>query len=318
MREIPEELRSRPFTRPEAIAAGVSSRMLQGKRFVPLHAGVYRWIGLTMTPAHAIEAARLALPEGARTTGITRLQALGLDYGPREPLHFVVEGDLHLAPPGVFLHRTVLMPLADDRFVEVAGAFVAYCATARVIDAVKVGDWLLHRDHLDALDVLELVEAQPWRDGAAEARWILQHLDADARSLPESEMRLLLAFAGLPEPEVNQPLDPTGLMPYLIDLYYRLYLLGVEYEGSQHQVDRVVYTGDIGRYADLRRAGVRYVQVTKEMLARPRSMVIAVHRELVAAGYDGPAPRLDQEWSRVFGRVSDMPGLPRRSRRRTA
>lgn len=33
----------------------------------------------------------------ARTTGITRLQQLGLDHGPRDVLHFVVEGDYGLA-----------------------------------------------------------------------------------------------------------------------------------------------------------------------------------------------------------------------------
>lgn len=318
MREIPEELRSRPFTRSEAIAAGVSSRMLQGKRFVRVHAGVYRWAGLAMTQTPAIDAARLALPSGARTTGITRLQQLGLDYGPREPLHFVVEGDLHLVPVGVFLHRTVLMPPADDTCVEVAASFVAYCATARVIDSVKVGDWLLHRGHLDPYELLVLTEREPWRDGAAEARWILQHLDADARSLPESEMRILLGFSGLPEPEVNQPFDPTGELPYLLDLYYRLFRVGVEYEGSQHQQERAVYVGDIGRYADLRRAGVTYVQVTKELLGRPRSLIGTVYRELVAAGYEGPTPKLDADWLRVFSRVSAMPDLPPRSRRRTA
>lgn len=291
--------------------------MLQGKRFVRLHAGVYRWVGLEMTQAHAVDAARMALPDSARTTGITRLQQLGLDLGPREPLHFVIEGDLHLAPVGVFLHRTVLMPPAGDQHVEVAVAFVVYCAAARVIDAVKVGDWLLHHDHLEADDMLRLVEAQPWRDGAAEARWVLQHIDGRARSLPESQVRVLLAFAGLPDPEVNEPFDPTGQWPYLPDLYYRAWRVAVEYEGAQHQQDREVYSGDIDRYADMRRAGVRYVQVTKEMLARPRSVVTAVYRELVAAGYDGVPPRLGTEWARVFARVSDMPDLPRRCRRRT-
>ena len=289
--------------------------MLQGKRFVRIHAGVYRSTELVMTRDHAVGAARLALPPAARTTGITRLQALGLDYGPPWPLHFVVEGDLHLVPRGVFLHRTVRMPPADDRDVEVAAAFLAYCATARVVDAVKVGDWLLHRGELDAEDVLALCELQPWRDGAPEARWILQHLDGDARSLPESEMRALLVFAGLPTPEVNQPFDETGLLPYLLDLYYRRFLLGVEYEGSHHQEERVVYVGDIDRYADLRRAGVTYVQVTKELLSRPRAMVTRVHRELVAAGYDGPAPDFGPAWLSLFGRVSAVPDLPRRTRR---
>ncbi len=49
----------------------------------------------------------VALPDSARTTGITRLQEVGLDYGPPSPLHFVVAGDHHRAMPGIFLHRTM-------------------------------------------------------------------------------------------------------------------------------------------------------------------------------------------------------------------
>lgn len=306
----------RPFTRAEALEAGITSRMLQGKRFVRLHPAVYRHIDHVMTQAHRIEAARLALPPGARTTDITRLQQLGLDFGPEGPLHFVVEGDLHLALDGVFLHRTVLMPPSDDTSVDVAAAYLAYCSHARVIDAVKVGDWLLHRAHVAAYDIATLAEAHVWRAGAVEALWILQYLDGDSRSLPESETRVVLGFAGLPTPEVNQALDPTGELPYIPDLYYRAYKVAVEYEGSQHQQEREIYGNDIDRYADLRRFGSRYVQVTKEKLSRPRILVGQVYRELLDAGYDGPPPDLGAGWRRLFLRISEMSDLPPRCRRR--
>ena len=42
----------------------------------------------------------------AHLTGVSRLRACGLDYGPRLPVRFVIEGDLHLAFDNVFLHRT--------------------------------------------------------------------------------------------------------------------------------------------------------------------------------------------------------------------
>jgi hypothetical protein len=318
VRPIPDELRSRPFTRNDAIEAGVTPRMLQGARFVRVHPGVYRCIDHEMSHEDDIEAARLALPDEARTTGLTRLRRLGLDFGPASPLHFVVEGDLHLVLDGVFLHRTVAMPPADDEDVDVAAAFLAYCAEARVIDAIKVGDWLLHHDHVTTEAVAVLATAQPWRAGAAEALWILPHLNGDARSLPESETRVILAFAGLPEAEVNQSVDPTGAMPYKPDLYYRRYQVAVEYEGAQHQEDREVYGHDIDRYGDLRRAAIRYVQVTKEKQSRPRKLVGEVYRELLAAGYDGPPPDLGAGWRRLFRPISELPDLPTRMRRREA
>jgi hypothetical protein len=292
VRTVPVELLHRPFTRSEALAAGITSRMLQGRRFVRLHPAVYRHADHVLSRQDVLEAARLAMPPDARLTGISRLQALGLDHGPPGPVHFVVEGDLHLVTAGVFLHRTALMPPADARDVSVEAAFMAYCSDARVIDAAKVGDWLLHHEHTTIEELAALAHAQPWRDGAAETSWILEHLNGRSRSLPESEMRVVLGFAGLPVPEVNRPVDRTGRMPYLPDLYYRRYGVAVEYEGGQHQADRGVYVSDLGRYADLRRAGVRYVQVTKETLGRPRSLVGEVYRELLAGGYDGPPPVL--------------------------
>ncbi len=318
VRPVPQELLHRPFTRADALAAGVTPRMLQGKRFVRLHPAVYRHSDHVMSPADDVTAGRLALPPEARLTGISRLQALGLDHGPRAPLHFVLEGDLHLVLDGIFLHRTVLMPPADEEDVAVAAAYLAYCADARVIDGVKVGDWLLHHAHVSVDEIAALAQAQPWRDGAAEALWVLQHLDGRSRSLPESEMRVVLGFSGLPVPEVNQRLDLTGVMPYLPDLHYREHGVAVEYEGAQHQSDRDVYATDINRYAELRRVGVRYIQVTKEKLARPRSVVGEVYRELVAAGYEGPPPDLGSAWRMLFRPLSDVPDLPRRRRRATA
>ncbi len=66
----------------------------------------------------------------AHLTGITRLQLLGMDYGPRRPVHFVVEGELHLAFEGVFLHRTKALPPLDDVGVCVEAAFMSYCVQA--------------------------------------------------------------------------------------------------------------------------------------------------------------------------------------------
>ena len=48
-------------------------------------------------------------------------------------------------------------------------AYLAYCARARVIDAIKVGDWLLHNEHMALQRLTDLASADTWRDGAKEA-----------------------------------------------------------------------------------------------------------------------------------------------------
>jgi len=318
MRPLPPDLLDGPFTRADANRLGVTSRMLQGKRFTRLHHGVWRATTYVMTEEDWIAAARLALPEDAHLTGITRLQRLGLDYGPRRPIRFVIDRDHHLALDGVFLHRTKRLPPTDEVGVTVEAAYVAYCARARLIDAIKVGDWLLRRGHttLDALRAFAL--SCVWREGADEAVYVLDHLDGRSRSLKESETRSILRFAGLPAPEVNAAVDVGEQVEVVGDLVYRRWRTVVEYEGSHPQWDRDQYHADLDRYGLMRAADVRYVQATHERLARPRTLVGEVYRTLIAGGYDGPPPTFGVQWELLFLGVSVSVGPKRDRIRRSA
>jgi hypothetical protein len=167
---------------------GVTPQMLRGKRFVRVHEGVWRHRDHAMTAPDRLEAARLALPDDARVTGITRLRLLGLDVGPRLPLRFVVARD-HVDLEDVFLHRPVRMPPLDHVGVMPLAAYVAFCARARVIDAIEVGDWLLRHGHVGWDELRDFCVDQRWRDGAPGALWVLGWLDGDSWSLRESEVR---------------------------------------------------------------------------------------------------------------------------------
>lgn len=313
VRALPPDLLDGPFTRAQAKALGLTDRQLEGARFVRLFPRVFRCADHVMTQDDWVTAARLALPKHVHLTGISRLQQLGLDFGPRWPIRFVVGSDLHLVLPGIFLHRTVQLPPVDDVGVVVPAAFIAYCARSRAIEAIKVGDWLLHAGHMTVSGVRDLALAAPWRDGAHEAIWVLDHLDARSRSLKESETRAVLSFAGLPGAEVNAAIDVREDIEVIGDLVYREHGLVVEYEGMHHQHDRMQYVGDLDRYALLRGAGVPYVQVTKEKLERPKTLVGEVYRALVACGYDGSPPTFSEHWRQLFLPVSVAVG-PRRDR----
>lgn len=316
MRDVPSDLLSRPFSRAEAVAADVSAQMLRGARFVRVLPAVYRHREHAMTEEDWVGAARLVLPESARTTGLTRLRQSGLDFGPMFPLHFVVAGDHHLALPNVFLHRTVEMPTVGGIGVDHVAAYIAFCVDARLLDAVKVGDWLLANSPVTVCDLREQVLARPWRAGAAGCELVLPYLDARSASLPESEVRCLLVAAGLPAPEPNVQLEAVRERIVIADLWLASLGVAIEYEGSHHQSDRQQYAVDIERYAAMRRAGITYVQVTKESLRSPRQMILEVHRVLVEAGYDGPEPTFGEEWRRLFRPLREL--VPRRSRRRAA
>jgi hypothetical protein len=309
MRSIPDDLLRRPFHRSEALAAGITPRVLEGARFVRIHQGVYRHRDLEMTFDDHLAAARLALPGHAYPTGVTRLQMLGLDIGSRSPLRFVVQGDLHLALDGVFLHRTVKLPPIDDVGVTPAAALVAYAHRATTLEVIAVGDWLIHRGHVDPDDLRAFVLAEEWRDGAPGVAWVLEHLAPDARSLPESKIRGMCAFAGLPVPDPNGAIE-LGEVTVHGDLWYPAYRFAVEYEGEQHQLDRGQYVSDIDRYELYRRHSVRYLQATKELMRTPRSLVRRIHQGLAEGGYDGPPPDFGTTWDLLFARLADV--VPRR------
>jgi hypothetical protein len=303
--DLPPELLSGPFTLARSRELGVTRRVL-ARHFRRLHHGVWVHRDHVMTHDDRLVAARLALPTRARLTGITRLQELGLPFGPRYPLRFVIQGDHHLDIDDVFLHRTKRLPPTDDVGVTPPAAYVAYCARARVIDAIKIGDWLLRHRHMTVEEVRTLALAELWRPGAQEANWVLDHLDGRARSLPESEVRALLIAAGLPRPRLNVAIDDEGRV--ICDLVYKKYKTVVEHEGSQHQEDRAQYTLDLGRYAWMRRNDVEYVQSTHEKLTRPRSLVGEVYVVLAGRGYVGPPPDFGQSWERLFTSLSAAVG----------
>ncbi len=177
-----------------------------------------------------------------------------------------------------------------------------------MIDAIKVGDWLLHHGYMTVDELRTLALSALWRDGAHEAVWVLDHLDARSRSLKESEVRAVLEFSDLPAPEVNVPVPVGEDVTVIGDLVYPRWRTVVEYEGAQHQEDREQYVADLGRYALMRAAQVTYVQVTREKLAHARTTVGEVFRSLVINGYDGPPPVFGEKWRLLFAQVSDAVG----------
>jgi hypothetical protein len=177
-----------------------------------------------------------------------------------------------------------------------------------VIDAIKVGDWLLCHSPMDVRRLEALAVAEPWRDGAQEVMWILPHLDPRSRSLKESEVRGILEFAGLPRPECNVELGLSEDVRVIGDLVYRRWRTVVEYEGDQHQDDRDQYSSDIDRYELFRDHDVSYVQATKERLGKPRELVLKVDHALRRHGYDGAAPLFGERWRQLFGSLYSAVG----------
>jgi hypothetical protein len=305
---IPEDLRHRPFSQAEGLAHGLTVHKLNGPTWTRLFPRVWVHRDHEMSENEWIMAAALAMPERAQLSHVSRIQALGLNIGQVKPVHFTVSGDLHLDIDDVFLHRTEVLPPLDDVGVTPAAAFIQYCATARLIDAIKVGDWLLHRRHMTVLEVAELSRRDAWRPGARQVRLVLPWLAAASRSVKESETRALVMFSGLPEPEVNVSLVVEGERIGIVDLLIRCVMLVLEYEGRQHAESIIQFNRDIHRYAAFRRHRVEYLQVTNEMLERPKTFIQRVHARMVELGYEGASPVFGDRWDALFESIPSRSG----------
>lgn len=265
-----------------------------------------------MTSGDWVKAGHLTLPPDARLTNITRIQQLGLDYGPQFPLHFVVARDHHIATDGIMLHRTERMPPADDAAVTPTAAFIAYCSEAITIDAIMVGDWLLRAGHMSLAGLVELARRDHWRAGSAQAVWVAPHVHGRSWSLEESRHRASMEFAGLPKPELNVEIVVAGRVIAIADWRWLRWQTIGEYEGGHHQTDRRQYLRDITRYADLRDIDLRYVQVTKEDGRNLMAPARRVHAALVKGGYAGPSPDFGPRWRQLFRRIPAPPLPPER------
>lgn len=308
MRPIPDSLRHGPFTVSQAANFGVTRRMLMGGRFRQLHRGVHVVADHLMSSNDWLAAARLAMPADARLSHISRIQALGLDYGPTEPVHFTVPRDLHLTQldRSIFLHRTEVLPPCDDIGVRPAAAFIQYLTNHSLLDAIRVGDWLLHNDHMSVDELRQLAHAQGWRPGAAQVESVAIWLNGRAASLPESSCRVYLTAAGLPTPQVNVPVLNSPNSP-VSDLWIPEYRLAIEHEGGHHFRDASQIKRDIWRYGVMRESDAAYVQVFDDVLRHPRAYVYLVHQQLVHRGYEGPRPTFGTRWRMLHARPRALP-----------
>ncbi|BBZ49747.1 hypothetical protein H7H82_01375 [Mycobacterium heidelbergense] len=114
-------------------------------------------------------------------------------------------------------------------------------------------------------DVLRVAQRHPGSPGLRRLETALDLVDAGAQSPRETYLRLLLIDAGFPRPQTQIPVPGADGVPVAhIDVGWEEYMVGVEYEGGQHQTDRWRYVYDIQRLEMIERMGWLIVRVVAE------------------------------------------------------
>jgi len=150
--------------------------------------------------------------------------------------------------------------------------------------AVVYVDALANATGLLPIEVQRLSSKHPGARGLRQLRDVLGVMDGGAESPQETRTRLVLVDAGLPKPETQ-----IRVGRWRIDMGYREFKVGVEYDGEQHWNDPRRRAHDIDRAADLAARGWVIVRVSADIL-RLRGYVIVERtcEALRAAGAEWP------------------------------
>jgi hypothetical protein len=197
--------------------------------------------------------------------------------------------------------RGHLVPAGSVTVVDVDGMRVAsvvdtWCQLSTVLtleELVIVGDSLVRRQHPPAtLQELEsAVIRHAGRPGVRRLREGHALVRPRTDSPRETELRLVIVFAGLPEPEVNVRLvNRYGAFMALGDLVYVRYRILIEYDGGVHREDEKQFHKDIDRLDEPMEEGWRVIRVNNSHLGvRKHALVARIRRALLDRGWTPPA-----------------------------
>jgi hypothetical protein len=249
-----------------------------------------------------VRAAALGLPAGVALSHVSALQWFGVEVGRRSPLHFSTTGTSQTRHDIVLHRRTGHTAPSHVRGVDVLGPDRSFVDSATILglrDLVRAGDWLVRAGHTNP-DRLRTYAAARHLDGVVRARQAAGLIRERVDSPRETDVRLLLVLAGLPEPATNVPvLSPAGDWVARGDLVLERFRIVIEHDGWHHERDASQRQKDHLRRERIEAAGWTLIVITSEDFHHLTSIVSRVFRALLRRGYRGPPPELGRSWHRV-------------------
>lgn len=292
----------RPFTRADAIAAGISPKTLRGSRFRRIFRGVYVAADVEVNPFVRAQAALALHPDGAFASHTSAAHVYRIPVPDLADVHVsVTEAADRRARSGIVPHVAARdTHVVEHRSVRVANLFTMFVQLASLLDLVDLvvaGDAMVRTLSVkpDQL-IAACVGSDDLHSAAAEraARLVREGVDSPM----ETRLRLLIVLAGLPEPVVNFKVrDADGEVLRRLDLSYPEQRLMVEYDGRQHVEIINQWEGDLDRREEFDDTGWKILVVTaKGIYKEPWRTLERVHRNLIERGHPSLPRQLSDEW----------------------
>jgi hypothetical protein len=268
-----------PFLGTEALAAGVVTRHVLATRYDAIYRNVYVPRGQQVTPEQKAKAAWLWSGRRATVAGVSAAAMHGAKWIDSRLPAELNQPSQHKTT-GIVLHNDTLWP---DEIVVRRGLSVTTAARTafdlgrrygRTLAVIRV-DALIQATDLKLPDVDSLVDRHHGARGIVQLRDVVSLADPGAESPQETRTRLLLTDAGLrPTQTQIDVFGRYGAHIHRIDMGWREYKVGVEYDGEQHWTNPDIRARDIDQQAELEALGWRIIRVSAEMLRyRPHTII---------------------------------------------
>ncbi|MDH6235960.1 hypothetical protein H4V99_000705 [Cryobacterium sp. CG_9.6] len=299
---LPPELVDRSFLVADGQLAGIGRSRLNGRDLASPFWGV-RSAGAFDGSTHAYCRALLQrMPPTAFFSHETAALLLGFPLPVRclsvLPLHVGVHAPARaLTAHNVTGHSLKigtgdLIHHGDLRFTSPVRTWLDLAAQLSVVELVTVGDFLIGGTHplLSMDDLTQGVgECSQRRRGLSSARLALPYLRAGSESPKESELRMIIVLAGLPEPVCNfEIFDNAGRFLARADLAYPEFKVLLEYQGDHHRTDRSQWRRDITRLGRVEDEGWQALQFTDDDLKAPVPLTVRLAKRLTNRGWVVP------------------------------
>lgn len=300
--DMPDLNNRKPFTRTQAVEAGLTWRDLAGPRFRRLFRSVY--VSATLAPRvdMLVCAARALVGEHACASHHTAALLWGGVVPHSSDVHLTVPaGRVRNRSEGLHVHQ------ADRRQVSQRGqpvttapdTFVDMGRYLDLVDLVVLGDSLVKAQVTTPKELVAAGRGATGR-GARVVRRAAAYVRSAVDSPMESRARMLMVLAGLPEPVVNHQLrDESGVVRRRLDLSYPQARLAIEYDGRQHAENTAQWREDVRRREELDQRRWRLVVLLSgDIYTSPGQTLQRIRTAMEACGMKVPTPA--EEWRRHF------------------
>jgi very-short-patch-repair endonuclease len=272
------------------VAAGSLTAYQLRRIYQPVYPGVYVPRGAVLSARQRSRAAwlwsrRRGVPAGLSASALLGAKWIDGDH-PAELLH------ANRRPPsGLIIHSDALAPgdvcrVGDMQVTTAARTAFDLGRRLGLTEAVQRIDALMNVTDLKAVEVEAVMSAHRAARGLVRLRRALRLADAGAESPYETLTRLTLVRAGFPAPQTQVPVcDGYGRVIARLDMGWREWQVGVDFDGAQHWTDVRQRSWDIERYTLLPELGWIDIRVNSALLHRkPREFLDRVGAALRARG----------------------------------